>query len=106
MTCCTPAAWRRCVWCTPARLRAIPYTHFTLAQYNANPGNIHESYSNTVNGCAPTTFPTNAGFVPYTPQTMYIERGFGYYGSQDHNDANVAVPMTTGVMPRAAASCR
>ena len=72
-----------------------PYTKFTLAQYNANPGNIHESYSNTVNGCAPTTFPTNAGFVPYTPQTMYIERGFGYYGSQDHNDANVAVPMTT-----------
>ncbi|HEV3183225.1 MAG TPA: hypothetical protein VGY90_10430, partial [Steroidobacteraceae bacterium] len=40
-----------------------PYTHFTLAQYNANPGNIHESYTNTVNGCAPTTFPTNAGFV-------------------------------------------
>jgi type IV pilus assembly protein PilY1 len=77
-----------------------PYTHFTLAQYNANPGNIHESYTNTVNSCAPTTFPTNAGFVPYTPQTMYIERGFGYYGGQDHNDANVAVPMTTaGAVP-------
>jgi type IV pilus assembly protein PilY1 len=72
-----------------------PYTSFTLAQYNANPGNIHESYTNTINACAPTTFPTNAGFVPYTPQTMYIERGFGYYGGQDHNDANVAVPMTT-----------
>jgi type IV pilus assembly protein PilY1 len=77
-----------------------PYTHFTLAQYNANPGNIHESYSSTVNGCAPTTFPTNAGFVPYTTQAMYIERGFGYYGGQDHNDANVAVPMTTaGAVP-------
>ena len=77
-----------------------PYTHFTLAQYNGNPGNIHESYSHTVNSCAPTTFPTNAGFVPYTPQTMYIERGFGYYGGQDHNDANVAVPMTTaGALP-------
>ncbi|MBV8147295.1 MAG: hypothetical protein JO184_20045, partial [Gammaproteobacteria bacterium] len=57
-----------------------PYTHFTLAQYNANPGNISESYHATINGCAPTTFPTNAGFVPYTPQAMYIERGFGYYG--------------------------
>ncbi|HVN45395.1 MAG TPA: PilC/PilY family type IV pilus protein [Steroidobacteraceae bacterium] len=80
-----------------------PYTHFTLAQYNANPGNIHESYTNTVNGCAPTTFPTNAGFVPYTPQTMYIERGWGYYGNQDHNDANVAVPMTTaGAVPTGA----
>jgi type IV pilus assembly protein PilY1 len=72
-----------------------PYTHFTLAQYNGNPANIHESYSNTINSCAPTTFPTNAGFVPYTPQTMYIERGLGYYGNQDHNDANVAVPMTS-----------
>jgi type IV pilus assembly protein PilY1 len=79
-----------------------PYTHFTLAQYNANPGNIHESYSNTINGCAPTTFPTNAGFVPYTPQAMYIQRGFGYYGSQDFNDASVAVPMTTaGNVPTA-----
>jgi type IV pilus assembly protein PilY1 len=77
-----------------------PYTHFTLAQYNANPGNIFESYTSTVNGCAPTTFPTNAGFVPYTRQAMYIERGFGYYGNQDHNDASVPVPMTTaGAVP-------
>ncbi len=80
-----------------------PYTHFTLAQYNANPGNIHESYSSTINACAPTTFPTNAGFVPYTPQTMYIERGFGYYGGQSANSGNVAVPMTTaGAVPTAA----
>jgi type IV pilus assembly protein PilY1 len=80
-----------------------PYTHYTLAQYNANPGNISESYSSQINACAPTTTPTNAGFVPYTPQTMYIERGWGYYGSQDHNDANVAVPMTTaGANPNAA----
>ena len=77
-----------------------PYTHFTLAQYNANPGNIHESYTSTIDACAPTTFPTNAGFVPYTQQAMYIERGFGYYGNQDHNDAHVAVPMTTaGAVP-------
>src|SRR4029077_6484876 len=77
-----------------------PYTHFTLAQYNANPGNIHESYTNTINACAPTTFPTNAGFVPYTPQAMYIERGFGYYGGQSANSGSVAVPMTTaGAVP-------
>jgi type IV pilus assembly protein PilY1 len=80
-----------------------PYTHFTLAQYNANPANIHESYTNTVNACAPTTFPTNAGFVPYTPQAMYIERGFGYYGGQSANSGNVAVPMTTaGAVPTSA----
>ncbi len=77
-----------------------PYTHFTLAQYNSNPANIHESYSSTINSCAPTTYPTNAGFVPWTPQTMYIERGFGYYGSQSDNSGNVAVPMTTaGALP-------
>jgi type IV pilus assembly protein PilY1 len=80
-----------------------PYTKFTLAQYNANPANIHESYTNTINSCAPTTFPTNAGFVPYTPQAMYIERGFGYYGGQSANSGSVAVPMTTaGAVPTAA----
>jgi len=80
-----------------------PYTSFTLAQYNANPGNIHESYTNTINACAPTTFPTNAGFVPYTPQAMYIERGFGYYGGQSANSGSVPVPMTTaGAVPTAA----
>jgi type IV pilus assembly protein PilY1 len=80
-----------------------PYTNFTLAQYNANPGNIHESYTNTINACAPTTFPTNAGFVPYTPQAMYIERGFGYYGGQSANSGSVPVPMTTaGAVPTAA----
>jgi len=80
-----------------------PYTHFTLAQYNGNPSNIHESYGATVDPCWGTTYPTNAGFVPSTPQSMYILRGFGYYGGQDHNDANVAVPMTTaGAAPTVA----
>jgi type IV pilus assembly protein PilY1 len=80
-----------------------PYTHFTLGQYNANPANIHESYTSTINACAPTTFPTNAGFVPYTSQTMYIERGFGYYGGQSANSGSVAVPMTTaGAIPTTA----
>jgi len=77
-----------------------PYTHYTLGQYNANPNHIHESYTNTINACAPTTFPTNAGFVPYTPQAIYIERGFGYYGGQSANSGSVAVPMTTaGAVP-------
>jgi len=70
-----------------------PYTAFTLAQYNASPGNISESYTNEVNRCPPTTFPTNAGYVPFTPQTMYIQRGFGYYGGQSATTANTLVPM-------------
>ena len=92
------------VWGGPNPLN--PYTHYTPAQYNANPGNIGEGYSHTIDGggggCPAGTTPTNAGFVPYTPQTMYILRGFGYIAGEDHNDANVAVPMTTaGAVPTA-----
>ncbi len=28
------------------------------------------------------TGPTNAGFVPYSAEVMYEERGFGYYSCQ------------------------
>jgi type IV pilus assembly protein PilY1 len=81
-----------------------PYTGYTLAEYVSNPGNIQESYSNAINGpCATTTYPTNAGFVPFTPQTMYIERGFGYYGAQSESSAATLVPMTSaGQIPTAA----
>jgi type IV pilus assembly protein PilY1 len=73
-----------------------PYTGYTLSQYVANPNNILEAYNSDTNGpCATETGPTNAGYVPYTPQTMYIERGFGYYGSQGANTADVLVSMTT-----------
>src|SRR5215471_2335428 len=72
---------------------ASPYSAFTLAQYNASPANISESYTTVINVCPPTTFPTNAGYVPFTPQTMYIERGFGYNGGQSATTANTLVPM-------------
>jgi type IV pilus assembly protein PilY1 len=74
---------------------ASPYAAFTLAQYNASPGNISESYTNLINSCPPTTFPTNAGYVPFTPQTLYIQRGFGYNGGQSATVANTLVPMTS-----------
>ncbi|HZR36027.1 MAG TPA: PilC/PilY family type IV pilus protein, partial [Nevskia sp.] len=42
----------------------------------------------------------NAGFVPFTPQTMYIERGFGYGASQSATTGNVIVPMqSAGQVP-------
>jgi type IV pilus assembly protein PilY1 len=73
-----------------------PYPpNYTLGTYNSNPGNIRESYTSQVNSCATTTTPTNAGFVPYTPQTMYIQRGFGYGASQSPTAANTAVAMTS-----------
>ena len=41
------------------------------------------------------TGPTNAGFVPYSRQVMYSERGFGYFGSQAAASGNIAVPIKT-----------
>ena len=85
---------------TPANPYNTAKGGWPLSKYNANPANIHESYSHTINACAPTTFPTNAGFVPSTPQTMYIQRGFGYYGGQSATQGSTLVKMTTaGALP-------
>ncbi|MBV9723803.1 MAG: pilus assembly protein PilY [Gammaproteobacteria bacterium] len=69
-----------------------PYTHYSLANYNN--GQVGESYTGA-GSCFPTTTPTNAGFLPYSPQTMYVLRGFGYGGGQLASSGNTAVPMTT-----------
>jgi type IV pilus assembly protein PilY1 len=74
---------------------ASPYTGYALSDYNSNPGNVRESYSHEINSCATATGPTNAGFVPYTPQTMYIQRGFGYGASQSATAATTLVSMTS-----------
>jgi type IV pilus assembly protein PilY1 len=67
----------------------------TLAQYVA--GGILELYSAQQANCggAIETGPTNAGFVPYSAQVMYEERGFGFYGGQSANTGNVLVPLTS-----------
>jgi type IV pilus assembly protein PilY1 len=66
----------------------------TLAQYNA--GGILEAYSSNKANCggAWETGPTNAGFVPYSAQVMYEERGFGFYGGQAANTGNILVPIS------------
>lgn len=52
--------------------------NYSLTDYNN--GNILETYSNsTPAGGARQTGPTNAGYVPFAPETMYAQRGFGYY---------------------------
>ena len=54
-----------------------PYTKYNLLDYNK--GKILESYSNGTDNVGPfATSPTNAGYVPYSPQVWYSERGFGY----------------------------
>ncbi|MGO9995845.1 MAG: pilus assembly protein [Steroidobacteraceae bacterium] len=85
---------------------ANPYPpNFTLADFNAGGFSVTESYNRSVNPCATTTGPTNAGYVPYSTQVMYIQRGFGYNANQAPNDGTVVVPMTTaGATPTAAST--
>ncbi len=78
-----------------------PLGNFTLQQYNN--GQVSSSYSSTTSGVALTTTPTNAGYVPTSPQVMYAMRGFGYGGGQSSNTGKVVVPMTTaGTRPTSA----
>ncbi|EQD40284.1 type IV fimbrial biogenesis PilY1-related protein, partial [mine drainage metagenome] len=74
-----------------------PYPpNFSLSDYNN--GNILVKYYSVVpyfgNGQFGTS-PTNAGYVPYSPQVMYARRGFGYSGSQSASTGNLVVPMTS-----------
>ena len=83
---------------------ANPYPpNFTLADFNNGGFSVTEGYSTATPGpCATTTGPTNAGFVPYSTEVMYAERGFGYGANQSPNTGNVVVPMTTaGATPTA-----
>lgn len=83
---------------------ATPYPpNYSLAQFNANLGNIRETYKAQVNSCARTTFPTNAGFIGYTPQEMYILRGWAFAANQNPTTGTVEVPMrTAGAAPTSA----
>ena len=82
-----------------------PYPpNFSLGNYNN--GSVFLSYASTAPGGSPNGVgPTNAGYVPYSQQVMYAQRGFGYYdgNSQSPNSGKVSVPMTTsGTNPSAA----
>jgi type IV pilus assembly protein PilY1 len=75
---------------------------YTLANYNA--GGVQEAYGSQVNTCAGTTGPTNAGYVPYSAQVMYEERGFGFYTTGESSTTG-AIPVTmqsSGGTPTAA----
>lgn len=74
---------------------ASPYPpNFSLSNYNN--GSIFLSYSKSLPNIGSFgTGPTNAGFVPFSPQVIYSERGFGYYGSQSANSGTILVPMTS-----------
>jgi type IV pilus assembly protein PilY1 len=68
--------------------------NYSLGNYETD--SVFESYSSEVNACATTTGPTNAGYVPYSTQVMYEERGFGFYtSSETPNNGTMLVAMTS-----------
>lgn len=80
-----------------------PYPpNYSLTSYNN--GSVTMTYNNvTPSGGIKQTSPTNAGYVPFSPQVMYAQRGFGYYASQSATSGDILVPMTNlGTSPTAA----
>ena len=73
--------------------------NYSLGSYET--GGVIESYNSEVNGCATETGPTNAGYVPYSLEVMYAERGFGYYTLSETSSPSSStswpplVPMTS-----------
>ena len=78
---------------------------YTLTTYNRHNSSFSEAYTATApvinasqgypNGYWSTT-PTNAGYVPYSNQVLYAQRGFGYGSpSQDATTGNPQVAMGT-----------
>ncbi|MET3654814.1 pilus assembly protein [Dyella japonica] len=71
-----------------------PYTYYSLAQYNS--GSVLSTYASALptNGIRSTT-PTNAGYVPFSDQVMYVQRGFGY-GALDAVTGGAGRIVTSG----------
>ncbi|KUM04365.1 hypothetical protein KIF53_19790 [Chromobacterium subtsugae] len=78
-----------------------PYTYYSLSSYKS--GSVSVSYSTMAPGGRTNwaTSPTNAGYVPYSPQVMYVQRGWGYGGSQSYSGATTNVTMTNLGSPSA-----
>jgi type IV pilus assembly protein PilY1 len=83
---------------------ATPYPpHDTLANYESN--SVTVTYGSSVpSGSTRETGPTNAGYVPYSTQVMYAQRGFGYYvtGVTASTGNNVVGMTTAGTNPTSA----
>ncbi|POZ61296.1 pilus assembly protein PilY [Chromobacterium alticapitis] len=78
-----------------------PYSYYSLNSYKN--GSVVVSYSQLAPGGHTSwgTSPTNAGFVPFSPQVMYAQRGWGYGGSQSYSAAATNVAMTNLGSPSA-----
>ncbi|MDE2461800.1 MAG: hypothetical protein KGL98_11230, partial [Gammaproteobacteria bacterium] len=76
-----------------------PYTGCNLADYNA--GNVRMTYGQTKPkiGASSTgvmyTYPTNAGYVAYTPQVMYSQRGWLWSGTASASNGKILLPVSS-----------
>ena len=84
-----------------------PYTGCNLSDYNS--GNVRMSYSQTKPkiGSSGTgvmyTYPTNAGYLAYTPQVLYAQRGYLWSGNASATSGKMQVNISTaGSNPTAA----
>lgn len=78
--------------------------NYTLSNYES--ASVLEGYRSQSGGtCATETGPTNAGYVPYSPQVMYVKRGFGYWtSSESASSGKVLVSMqSVGTSPTSSA---
>lgn len=73
--------------------------NYTISNYNQ--GTVKMTYAKTIPSIGGfSTSPTNAGFVPFSQQVMYAQRGFAYYSANSFNTGNVLVNMTSaGINP-------
>jgi type IV pilus assembly protein PilY1 len=70
-----------------------PYTYFNIGDYNN--GVVSVGYNQATPSANKVTGPTNAGYVPYSPQVVYAQRGFGYYvSSLSATSGTTVVSMT------------
>ena len=75
--------------------------NYQLSAYNN--GSVLISYPNSAPTANRATGPTNAGYVPFSSQVLYAQRGFGYGGIQSATSGTIAVSMTSsGALPTVA----
>ncbi len=73
-----------------------PYPpNFKIHDYNKNKVKLGYERSVPV-GFAMSMTPTNAGYIPYSPRALFVQRGFGYVVNAAPDTAATEVPMTDG----------
>ena len=89
------AAYNYSTYLGPITSTQTPYTYFNIGNYNS--GVVSVGYNKSAPSANKVTGPTNAGYVPYTDQVMYAQRGFGYYVTSLNSKAGATVVGMTNL---------